>query len=346
MAGPALVESFDGGILTSDLESSSDYDGRPASPGRCSLLGSSPRPHVIVKALLVAGALGSAAVIASSPWHGRTRTLQKGDALESTNLQIMGVITGLSVMGEAYHKLEELNEKKEEMMRDANDKYKDELLKELKAYKMKLNGTLHAGNESEDMTEKEVLESLEKYKVELLRKFSAKHLEGHVLPNENTTDGNACARDEEQLGSLCYKKCSILTGDLPYRLSPFECCKTSACDLGNIKMTSALRICGGLSVSGDLMGGGCPHPLGRCLANEEFSHGVCFKKCTVLTSGVFPHRTAPWSCCKYTSGLLCLDVNSYNASLAFMAGGGAGDGRNWTPSEAHGPLTSITEAKV
>merc|ERR1719343_391059 len=80
-------------------------------------------------------------------------------------------------------------------------------------------------------------------------------------------DGNTCPDDEEAHAGLCYKKCSLLTGDHSVRTSAFSCCKESPCSLFNQQVK--FRICTGFDVAGDSQGGGCPHNNGACYVDEE-----------------------------------------------------------------------------
>ncbi|CAK9097262.1 Uncharacterized protein SCF082_LOCUS45627 [Durusdinium trenchii] len=97
-------------------------------------------------------------------------------------------------------------------------------------------------------------------------------------------DGNRCANDEELLGDLCYKKCSLLTnGEAPVRLSAFSCGKSrgfqdffkSKVGSDGVENRRLRRERTGYDVSGDDAGHGCPHKVGTCLVNEEFSLGKC-----------------------------------------------------------------------
>jgi len=161
---------------------------------------------------------------------------------------------------------------------------------------------------------------------------------------ETMNDGNLCNDDEEQMKGLCYMKCSLLTnGTHPIRTSPMTCCEKHPCSFFNQKVDAGL--CSGYDVSGALLPGGCPHPPGTCLADEELKFNVCYKKCTILTDGMFPYRVAPLTCCK-VQGYACFNPLNLDTNQDYDVGGGGGDGDKATPAESHLPLTSLTEEGV
>lgn len=165
------------------------------------------------------------------------------------------------------------------------------------------------------------------------------------LPPENLHDGNACADDEEELGGLCYKTCAELTGGVyKIRTTAWSCCKKKPCTFFNSKFTNPLGLCGGFDVSGNREGRACPHPKGTCLVNEEFSLGMCFKKCALLTKNKFPFRSAASTCCRYNSHWACLDALNTQTSSDFNIGGGGRDGNPATPSNMHLPMPELAEA--
>jgi len=162
-------------------------------------------------------------------------------------------------------------------------------------------------------------------------------------PQENRRDGNVCADDEEGSGNLCYKKCSLLTSGLyPIRTSAWTCCESRPCGITNQRMS--ISMCNGFDQSGDSAGNGCPHSAGTCLEDEEFSLGMCYKKCSILTNGKYPYRVAAATCCE-GEGLNCLEHFWHSkTSKSFDVGGGSGDGDKSTPSSMHPPLEELTEA--
>merc|ERR1712061_826219 len=91
----------------------------------------------------------------------------------------------------------------------------------------------------------------------------------------------------------------------PVRGTPFECCKEYPCDptVDGQKEKSETP-CSGYDVSGK---NGCPHKPGACLVDEEYHLGLCYKKCSILTHGTYPHRIAAATCCK-GEGATCLDI--------------------------------------
>mmetsp|Transcript_48431 Transcript_48431/g.90770 ORF Transcript_48431/g.90770 Transcript_48431/m.90770 type:complete len:287 (+) Transcript_48431:71-931(+) len=156
---------------------------------------------------------------------------------------------------------------------------------------------------------------------------------------EDLTDGNLCANDEELLGKLCYKKCSLLThGEAPIRLSAFSCGKSRGFqDFFGAKVGTLIP-CEGYDVSGDEAGEGCPHKAGTCLVNEEFSLGKCYKRCSDLTDGQFPYRTSAETCCKTKNLLECIEPSQSRFSFSFNVGGG-----NGPEAKSHSPDVRYTE---
>lgn len=162
-------------------------------------------------------------------------------------------------------------------------------------------------------------------------------------PSLDLRDGNPCYSDEELLGGLCYKKCSLLTADeYPVRGTPISCCREHPCSLTNQKVEP--KVCSGFDVSGDMLApGSCPHQPGACLQNEELFLGYCYKKCTLLTDNKYSHRTAAATCCKETSTFECLKFGNIQTSSNFNVGGGAGDNDDRTPAEPHLPMVELAE---
>jgi len=144
-----------------------------------------------------------------------------------------------------------------------------------------------------------------------------------------------CDSGEELFAGLCYKTCSSLTeGGAPIRTSSWTCCQSHPCSVLNTRGSVGSKlVCNGFDVSAQ---GGCPHKPGKCLDDEELHLGVCYKKCTLLTEGTFPHRVAAATCCK-TEGLGCLDIRNDKTSNAFDVGGGAGEENTPTLATAHLP---------
>lgn len=158
-----------------------------------------------------------------------------------------------------------------------------------------------------------------------------------LVPKETIGDGNKCPDDEEMVMGVCYKKCTDLTGGShPIRTSPFTCCASKPCSLGNT--WSHVGFCSGFDVAGDAEDkGGCPSSPGACLTNEEEFNGMCYRKCSDITNGKATNRVAAMSCCK-TRGLACLLFTNLITDAAFAKGGGSGDGNEATPSQGHPPL--------
>jgi len=164
----------------------------------------------------------------------------------------------------------------------------------------------------------------------------------------NLTDGNACPDDEEAHAGLCYKKCSLLTGDHPIRTSAYSCCREHPCTLLNQRIS--LKMCSGFDVAGESEGRGCPHRRGACYVDEEMHADRCYKRCSLLTGGEYMFRSAAQTCCKYSplkSIMPCLDPNNTNTSKAFAAGGGELEpGHNASEGAATSHLPKIEAAEA
>lgn len=172
--------------------------------------------------------------------------------------------------------------------------------------------------------------------------LAAVSTESELVPQEEMHDGNVCADNEELYMGLCYKRCSLLTmGAAPIRTSSWTCCEGHPCGVMNEhgSMGDSL-MCGGYDVDGQ---GGCPHKPGACLVDEEMHLGICYKKCSILTQGEYPHRTAASTCCKETGMLSCMNPWKAKTNPAFDVGGGNGDQDPSTPDEAHPPEARLTE---
>lgn len=141
-----------------------------------------------------------------------------------------------------------------------------------------------------------------------------------VLPEPMSDNEGDCKPDEELYGGLCYKQCSVLThGANPIRTSSWTCCESHPCTPFNQKGDVGLTLlCNGYDVGSD---GRCPHAPGACPHNEELLGGVCFKKCSILTKGEFPYRSAAATCCK-SDGIGCLNFYNDETSSAFDVGSG------------------------
>jgi len=162
-------------------------------------------------------------------------------------------------------------------------------------------------------------------------------------PAEHMHDGNKCDDSEEIYGGLCYKKCSLLTNSSSsVRGSAFSCCDSSPCTITNQHWGGWIP-CSGFDVNGQ---GSCPHAPGACLEVEEYYLGLCYGKCSLLTQGKYPYRTAPATCCKDKGVLECLNPFSGDSETkpSLLVSGGSGDHDGSTPRGIHRPLTSLTEA--
>jgi len=165
--------------------------------------------------------------------------------------------------------------------------------------------------------------------------------------DQDRNDGNVCPDDEELHADLCYKKCSTLTGGkYPIRTTAWSCCAEQPCSFFNSKFTSLLEYCSGYDVSGDAEGKECPHAPGACMENEEYSLGLCYKKCAILTNNTFPYRSAASTCCRYNNHIACLDALNTETKPEFNVGGGVADGHASTPNMTHAPMQRLTESNV
>eukprot|EP00931_Biecheleriopsis_adriatica_P093354 TRINITY_DN670_c0_g1_i4.p1 TRINITY_DN670_c0_g1~~TRINITY_DN670_c0_g1_i4.p1 ORF type:complete len:401 (+),score=92.56 TRINITY_DN670_c0_g1_i4:68-1270(+) len=166
-----------------------------------------------------------------------------------------------------------------------------------------------------------------------------------LAPQEQQGDGNSCPDDEEMVANVCYKKCALLTGGShPIRTSPFSCCAQEPCGLSNT--WTHMGMCFGYDVAGDSVAktaGKCPHGSGACLTDEDEFAGQCYKSCSILTNGAYPHRSAAASCCK-TTGIACFlgAFTNSKTDASFAVGGGEGDGNSGTPDTPHAPMTALT----
>lgn len=178
-----------------------------------------------------------------------------------------------------------------------------------------------------------------------------------LSPKENLHDNNPCADDEELFEGLCYAKCAILSAGMkPVRCAAHICepldsngqhkCQLSETAITSILSSPSLMPCHGYDIAGTREGRKrCPHSPGACLKDEELYLGTCFKKCAVLTNGMFPHRKAFATCCKAPSLFQCLMPGQAKTDRAYAEGGGFGDHDPDTPAKAHAPLQSLTESR-
>jgi hypothetical protein len=180
------------------------------------------------------------------------------------------------------------------------------------------------------------MDQMREYGKNLFDRYSA-----DMVPNNNHNDTNKCADDEEMHANLCYKTCAQLTnGTAPVRASAWSCCPTQGCNPVT-EMTWDMGVCSGYDVAGDSVSpGGCPHPAGACMTNEEMFMGLCFAKCSDLNSQ-YPHRVSPVTCCK-TQGVTCFFPSNTDTSLDYKKGGGSGDMDSSTPGNMHPPMKSMT----
>lgn len=179
-----------------------------------------------------------------------------------------------------------------------------------------------------------------------------------VAPKEHLSDGNSCPDDEELHAGLCYAKCSYLTGgQYSFRQSAWTCCRQATCT-NPFSFASCCKHnmgwCSGFDVSGSQESNPgskpCPHKPGACLQDEELFLNVCYMKCSTLTGGLYPYRTAPATCCKHTD-ISCMAEDGLTDGLngqsltnsSFEVGGGCHDDHANTHCQPHMPQQALTE---
>lgn len=172
-----------------------------------------------------------------------------------------------------------------------------------------------------------------------------------ILPSPDLQDGNPCGADEEYFLGLCYKKCKLLTtthvlGVHFIRKGAQSCCRAEPCTAENTITANRLP-CHGFDIAGsgsavDDDTEKCPHSPGLCLNNEELFEGLCYKKCSDLTQGEYPHRTAVETCCRST-GFVCLAPGSTKTALSLAVGGGLDCSNKLTPCVVHPPIPALAE---
>eukprot|EP00913_Durusdinium_trenchii_P028789 g26996.t1 len=102
-------------------------------------------------------------------------------------------------------------------------------------------------------------------------------------------------------------------------------CQLSQNAIASILSSPSLMPCHGYDIAGTREGKKrCPHAPGICLKDCQLYLGTCFKKCSVLTNGAFPHRKAFATCCKAESLFQCLMPGEAKTDQAFAEGGGFG----------------------
>mmetsp|Transcript_83449 Transcript_83449/g.194006 ORF Transcript_83449/g.194006 Transcript_83449/m.194006 type:complete len:162 (-) Transcript_83449:141-626(-) len=136
-----------------------------------------------------------------------------------------------------------------------------------------------------------------------------------AVPRSELRRGS-CQDNEEPFHGRCYKKCSLLTQeDMPVRTSPWSCCRRSPCHFEDQRI--AAGFCSGFDVGGD---GHCPRAPRSCALDEELTSGKCYRKCSLLTEGVYPHRVSANTCCR-VRGITCLKDGQRLRRESFDTGG-------------------------
>jgi len=333
------VESDDGGSSTGAAEAPL---ARSLSRWR--------RPRVVA-----AGAVGAALLLSClAAGAGLSRRASAPEASHFDDTVELGALDSmLSVMGtfaDGVHEAAELSDNVEQSygaVKDMADSF-NESSEKFMGIGGKFVHALRAGPERRKklLAKFRSLNATQKEKVKqrLFKRFNVTSLK-QLRPKAHLTDGNLCHDDEEEHAGLCYKKCSYLTGgSFPYRVSAWECCQHTGACTEHYKVDMGL--CSGFSVSGDQVGGGCPHTPGGCLKTEELYGNYCYKRCSLLTLGVLSDRGGPSTCCEKghgTSLLAFMDADVCDTQMSYCAGGGKGDGDSETPSKPHVPMVRLTE---
>jgi len=106
--------------------------------------------------------------------------------------------------------------------------------------------------------------------------------------------GWPCREGEEIFFGKCYTSCAAVTkGTHPHRNNDCTCCMDEPC------VTSSERTLDDCAIFNIGLDGDRPMQplLPDCpYANEEIFEGLCFKKCTMMTKGLFPVRSAMNTC--------------------------------------------------
>jgi len=184
------------------------------------------------------------------------------------------------------------------------------------------------------MALKKQLHSLTPAQKKLLRAQILKGLNLTSLADLRPADTEGCNEDEELHGSLCYRRCAILTkGREPVRVSAFQCCTHQAPCTGELDIEPVL--CGGYAVGGNASGNSCARQPARCLQSEEFVGGLCYMRCNLLTYGMLPYRSTSDTCCRSKSPLAMLEIGACDTDESFDAAGGR------APNVPHMPLENV-----
>jgi len=156
----------------------------------------------------------------------------------------------------------------------------------------------------------------------------------------------ACLDDEELLLGVCYKRCRLLTdGEYPNRMASATCCKASGLSCLDFRKDYTSREFA--------VGGGRDQP-GACFRDEEMVLGTCYRKCSLLTNDMYPHRVGAFTCCRarqwlpHVQGgvwhLGCFNLFKHKSSASFAI---TGDQNHTSVAydAVHLPLKGLTEAK-
>jgi len=110
----------------------------------------------------------------------------------------------------------------------------------------------------------------------------------------NPHAGWPCREGEEIFFGKCYKSCEAETnGTYPHRNDECTCCMDEPC-VSSPERTQDDCTRFNRNIDGDRakqpLLPDCPY------ANEEIFEGLCFKKCSIMTKGLFPFRSAMNTC--------------------------------------------------
>jgi len=152
--------------------------------------------------------------------------------------------------------------------------------------------------------------------------------------NDAATPGLHCEKNEELFLGMCYKNCTLLTGGIySIRFAPNGCCKNLPCmtpsevDMQGFAPGTGYMV----SAAGD---GHYPHSPGQCSGNEESHLGMCYKKCSLLTSNAYPMRVAANTCCKQSP---CWNPFNLQTKGEYCEGFGVGGGMSREDKCPHKP---------
>lgn len=116
--------------------------------------------------------------------------------------------------------------------------------------------------------------------------------------------GWPCGPTEELYDSECFLSCDNITdGALPFRAEPCKCCKNSTCLLSPPPPDAESAIdCKRFDKAADGRGAHQPMLPDCPYEDEEIFEGLCYTRCSLLTMGKYPIRTAMNTCANHDYG--------------------------------------------